>query len=95
MVANNSWCRVIKNKVAPPFREAEFTIKFGVGLDKMEEFVDYAVKLEVIQKSGSWYSYSDTKLGQGSGSVKSILEDNPELFEEIKEKLDLKLNEDR
>lgn len=95
VVANNSWCRVIKNKVAPPFREAEFTIKFGVGLDKMEEFIDYAVKLEVIQKSGSWYSYGDTKLGQGSGSVKSILEDNPELFEEIKEKLDLKLNEDR
>ena len=88
-VANNSWCRVIKNKVAPPMKEANFTIRFGVGLDKMQEVVDYAVKFDIIQKSGSWYAYGDTKLGQGSSTVKNLLEDNPELLEEIT----LKLNE--
>lgn len=93
VVANDSWCRVIKNKVAPPLREAKFTIKFGVGLDKMEEFIEYAVKFDIINKAGSWYSYGETKLGQGSNGVKSILLDNPELYEEINEKLQLKLNE--
>lgn len=90
--ANNSWCRVIKNKVAPPMREAKFTIKFGEGLDKMQELVDFAVEYEVIQKSGSWYSYGDTKLGQGSNSVKTILEDNPELLEEIQSKLKIAID---
>ena len=70
-------------------KEANFTIRFGVGLDKMQEVVDYAVKFDIIQKSGSWYAYGDTKLGQGSSTVKNLLEDNPELLEEIT----LKLNE--
>ena len=88
---NDSWCRVIKNKVAPPMREARFTITFGVGLDKMQELVDFAVVHDIINKSGSWYSYGDTKLGQGAGSVKEILSDNPELLEEITNKLNEKI----
>lgn len=90
--ANNSWCRVIKNKVAPPMREAKFTIKFGEGLDKMQELVDFAVEYGIIQKSGSWYSYGETKLGQGGNSVKTILEDNPELLEEIQSKLKIAID---
>lgn len=88
---NDSWCRVIKNKVAPPMREARFTITFGVGLDRMQELVDFAVVHDIINKAGSWYSYGDTKLGQGAGSVKEILSDNPELLEEITNKLNEKI----
>ena len=90
-VGNNSWCRVIKNKIAPPMREAKFTIKFGKGLDRMQELLDYAVNYGIIQKGGSWYSYGDVKLGQGASNVVSLLEDNPELEEEIRNKV----NEER
>lgn len=86
-VANQSWCRVVKNKVAPPLKEAKYTIKYGVGLDKIQELLDYAVEYGIVKKGGSWYSYNDTSLGQGSAAVVKILEDNIELKEEIESKL--------
>lgn len=79
--------KVIKNKVAPPFRTAEYTIKYGVGIDKMQEVLDLAVEMQIIKKSGSWFSYKDTKLGQGSAAVLTIIKDNPELLEELTEKV--------
>jgi len=75
--------KVIKNKVAPPFKMAEFDIVFGLGIDKLSEIIDISSDLGVIKKSGSWFSYGETKLGQGKEAVKKILEDNPELLEEI------------
>jgi recombination protein RecA len=75
--------KVVKNKVAPPFRKAEFDIMFGEGISKTGELVDLGADLEVIKKSGSWYSYNDTKLGQGREAAKDCLRDNPELAEEI------------
>ena len=87
VVANNSWCRVIKNKVAPPMREAKYTIVFGKGLDKLSEIIEFAVEFGIINKAGSWYSYGDVKLGQGASAVKDILLDNPELLEEIETKV--------
>jgi recombination protein RecA len=91
VTANKTRVKVMKNKVAPPFKKAEFNIEFGVGIDKVAELVDLAVECEIIKKSGSWYSYGDTKLGQGSTGVKSILQDNPELFEEIDKKVRINL----
>ena len=91
VTANKTRVKVVKNKVAPPFKKAEFNIEFGVGIDKVAELVDLAVECEIIKKSGSWYSYGDTKLGQGSAGVKSILQDNPELFEEIDKKVRINL----
>lgn len=91
VTANKTRVKVVKNKVAPPFKKAEFNIEFGVGIDKIAELVDLAVECEIIKKSGSWYSYGDTKLGQGSTGVKSILQDNPELFEEIDKKVRINL----
>lgn len=91
VTANKTRAKVMKNKVAPPFKKAEFNIEFGVGIDKVAELVDLAVECEIIKKSGSWYSYGDTKLGQGSAGVKSILQDNPELFEEIDKKVRINL----
>lgn len=87
ITANKTRVKVIKNKVAPPFKKAEFNIEFGTGIDKMTELVDMSVDYSIIKKSGSWYSYGDSKLGQGAAGVKSILEDNPELTEEIRMKL--------
>jgi len=83
IIANKTRVKILKNKVAPPFRKAEFGIVFGEGYDKLGDLIDVAVQYSVINKSGSWYSYSDTKLGQGAASVKSILQDNPELMDEI------------
>lgn len=91
VTANKTRAKVMKNKVAPPFKKAEFNIEFGVGIDKIAELVDLAVECEIIKKSGSWYSYGDTKLGQGAAGVKSILQDNPELFEEIDKKVRINL----
>lgn len=82
---NLTHVKVVKNKVAPPFKEAEYTIKYGVGIDKEQEIFDLAIDLKIIDKAGSWFSYSGTKLGQGAGNVMSTLSDNPDLFEEIKE----------
>ena len=91
VTANKTRVKVMKNKVAPPFKKAEFNIEFGIGIDKAAELVDLAVECEIIKKSGSWYSYGDSKLGQGSAGVKSILQDNPELFEEIDKKVRINL----
>jgi recombination protein RecA len=79
--------KVIKNKVAPPFRIAEFDILYGEGISKMGEIIDIGVDLNIIKKSGSWFSYADTKLGQGRDSVKQILADNPDLADEIEGKV--------
>lgn len=87
VIANKVRVKVKKNKVAPPFRTAQFNIEFGKGIDKVTELIDLAVLYSVIDKKGSWYSYGTTKLGQGSVSVKVILENNPEFLEEIKLKL--------
>jgi len=75
--------KVVKNKVAPPFRTAEFDIIYGEGISKIGELIDLGVEYNIIKKSGSWFSYNDTKLGQGRDAAKQILLDNPELFEEI------------
>ena len=75
--------RVIKNKVAPPFRKAEFDIMFGEGISRTGEILDLGTELGIVKKSGSWYSYSDTKLGQGRDASKAMLKDNPELAEEL------------
>jgi recombination protein RecA len=77
----------VKNKVAPPFRKAEFDIMFGEGISKSGEIVDLGVQFNIIKKSGSWFSYGETKLGQGRESVKQLLADNPELAEEIELKI--------
>jgi recombination protein RecA len=79
--------KVAKNKVAPPFRMVEFDIMFGEGISKVGEIVDIGVDLEIIQKSGSWYSYNGTKLGQGRDAVKQLLLDNPEMADEIEAKI--------
>lgn len=86
-VSNKVRVRVIKNKVAVPFKIAEFNIVFGEGIDKIQELVDVAVELDIVNKSGSWYSYQESKLGQGSAGVKTVLLDNPELRQEIHQKV--------
>ena len=75
--------KIVKNKVAPPFKEAEFDIMFGEGISKAGEIVDLGAELNIIKKSGSWYSYNDTKLGQGRDAAKQCISDNPELAEEL------------
>ena len=79
--------KVVKNKVAPPFKKAEFEIAFGEGISKVAEVLNFAVNMNIIKKSGSWYSYNDSKLGQGTETVKAILADNQELLEEITQKV--------
>jgi len=87
VVSNRTRVKVVKNKIAPPFRKCEFDIVFGKGIDKFQELIDIAVERDIITKKGSWYSYGDTKLGQGNNSVVEILNDNPELLQEIKSKI--------
>ncbi|MEH6658817.1 recombinase RecA [Leeuwenhoekiella marinoflava] len=84
---NKTRVKVVKNKVAPPFRQAEFDIMYGEGISKVGEIIDIGVDYEIIKKSGSWFSYQDTKLGQGRDAVKAILKDNPDLFEELEVKI--------
>ncbi|MDB9960824.1 recombinase RecA [Oceanihabitans sp.] len=84
---NKTRVKVVKNKVAPPFKLAEFDIMYGEGISKVGEVLDIAVEHEIIKKSGSWFSYDDTKLGQGRDAVKSIIKDNPELLDELEEKI--------
>ncbi len=84
---NKTRVKVVKNKVAPPFRTAEFDIMYGEGISKNGEIIDIGVDYEIIKKSGSWFSYQDTKLGQGRDAVKSLLNDNPELMEELEQKI--------
>ncbi len=87
IIGNRTRVKVVKNKVAPPFRMAEFDIMFGKGISRSGEVLDIAVNHEIINKSGSWFAYNDTKLGQGRDAVKTMLEDNPELSEEIETKI--------
>ena len=87
VIGNQTRVKVVKNKVAPPFRKAEFDIMFGIGISKTGELVDLGSELGIIKKSGSWYSYNDTKLGQGREAAKDCLRDNPELAEEIEAKI--------
>jgi recombination protein RecA len=82
---------VVKNKVAPPFRAAEFEIIFGEGISKIGEIIDMGVELDIIQKSGSWFSYDSNKLGQGRETVKQLLHDNPEMANEIEAKIRAKI----
>jgi len=91
ITGNRTKVKVVKNKVAPPFRRAEFDILYGEGISKMGEIIDLGVDFDIIKKSGSWFSYNDTKLGQGRDAVKTILNDNPELMQEIEDKIVEKL----
>tara|TARA_R110002051_G_scaffold73135_2_gene132728 strand:- start:24072 stop:25079 length:1008 start_codon:yes stop_codon:yes gene_type:complete len=84
---NKTRVKVVKNKVAPPFRTTEFDIMYGEGISKVGEIIDLGVEYEIVKKSGSWFSYGDTKLGQGRDAVKNLLLDNPELFEELDGKI--------
>ena len=85
--------KVVKNKVAPPFRKAEFDILYGEGISKIGEIVDLGVEHGIIKKSGSWFSYGDSKLAQGRESLKQLLRDNPELFDELEQKIRAALKE--
>ena len=93
VIGNNVKVKVVKNKVAPPFRKAEFEIMFGEGISKVGEIVTLGVDFNIIKKNGSWFSYGDTKLGQGDAAVKELLKDNPELCDEIEAKIMEKLSE--
>lgn len=84
---NKTRVKVVKNKVAPPFKTAEFDIMYGEGISKVGEIIDLGVQYEIIKKSGSWFSYGETKLGQGRDAVKALLDDNPELFDELEQKI--------
>ncbi len=87
VLGNRTKVKVVKNKVAPPFKIAEFDIIYGKGISKTGEIIDLGVELGVVKKSGSWFSYGETKLGQGKEAVKGLLDDNPELSDEIEEKV--------
>jgi recombination protein RecA len=87
VIGNRTKVKIVKNKVAPPFRKVEFDIMYGKGISKSGEVIDMGVELNVVKKSGSWFSYGETKLGQGRDAVKQLIEDNPELMEEIEGKI--------
>jgi recombination protein RecA len=93
VIGNRTKVKVVKNKVAPPFRTAEFDIIYGEGVSKIGEIIDLGVEHNIVKKSGSWFSYEETKLGQGRDAVKSLLLDNPELAEEIEQKIVAALNQ--
>jgi recombination protein RecA len=87
IIGNRTKVKVVKNKVAPPFRTVEFDIIYGSGISKVGEIVDLGSDMEIVKKSGSWFSYGDTKLGQGREAVKQLFLDNPELADEIEAKI--------
>lgn len=95
VIGNRTRVKVVKNKVAPPFRKAEFDIMYGEGISKVGEILDLGVEQNIINKSGSWFSYGETKLGQGRDAVKSIIADNPELMEELETKIKEALASDK
>ncbi|MGB0932652.1 MAG: recombinase RecA [Lishizhenia sp.] len=87
VIGNRTKVKIVKNKVAPPFRKAEFDIMYGAGISKVGEILDLGVDLNILKKSGSWFSYGETRLGQGRDAVKGIIGDNPELMEELEQKI--------
>jgi len=93
VIGNRVRVKVVKNKVAPPFKQAEFDIIFGEGISKIGEIIDIGVEKGIIKKSGSWFSYNDTKLGQGRDALKQLLKDNPDLLAELEEKVRAALKE--
>lgn len=95
VLGNEIRVKVVKNKLAPPFQKAEFDIYFGEGISKVGEIIDLGVEFDIINKSGSWFSYNDTKLGQGKDAVKKLLKDNPELCEELENLIMQELKEGR
>ena len=95
VMGNRTKVKIIKNKVAPPFRTAEFDIMYGEGISKIGEILDLAVDFEIVKKSGSWFSYGDTKLGQGRDAVKALIKDNPELQEELEDRIKQHIKEEQ
>jgi recombination protein RecA len=93
VIGNHIKVKVVKNKVAPPFRMAEFDIIYGEGISKVGEIIDMGVELGIVQKSGSWFSYNSDKLGQGREAVKQLMVDNPEMANEIEAKIREKIKE--
>ncbi|MEL1239968.1 recombinase RecA [Flavobacterium flavipallidum] len=93
VLGNRTKVKIVKNKVAPPFKVAEFDIMYGEGVSKTGEILDLAVEFEIVKKSGSWFSYGETKLGQGRDAVKNLIKDNPELAEELEEKIKARIKE--
>ena len=91
VTGNRTRVKVVKNKVAPPFKQVEFDIMYGKGISKSGEILDIGVELDIINKSGSWFSYKDDKLGQGRDAVKQLIEDNPELMEELEKAIKAKI----
>lgn len=91
VIGNHIKVKVVKNKVAPPFKKAEFDIMYGEGISKSGEVIDLGVEFNIIKKSGSWFSYGETRLGQGRDSVKSLIADNPELMEELENKIKIEM----
>ena len=91
IIGNKTRVKIVKNKLAPPFKTAEFDIMYGTGINNEGCVIDMAIELDVVQKSGSWYSYNGEKIGQGKENVKLFLQSNPEIYEEVKEKINEKL----
>ncbi len=93
VLGNRTKVKIVKNKVAPPFKVAEFDIMYGEGVSKTGEILDLAVEFEIVKKSGSWFSYGETKLGQGRDAVETLIKDNPELADELEEKIKARIKE--
>ena len=87
VITNRVTVKTVKNKLAPPFKKCEFDIIFGEGIDRIGEIVEWGTEIDLIKKSGSWYSYGDTKLGQGTSGIRTLLKDNPELTDELEAKI--------